>query len=179
MDTAPIELDVTLDALDMAALTRQVRRKSKGRLVFLILILVSLLAGFMAARMIYPHTNFLPLLVALDISLVILLVLILSFRGLIFRKAYGDNSYFFVPRHYAIDARGVTVDTNYTNGFFAWQGLSGIEKSKAHIYIMLPGNTQAHVIPFHAIPAAWNPDNFVKQLEAWRAQAMPDTAKAA
>ena len=155
----------------MAALTRRIRRHSRGRLILLVLILVSLLTGWLLARQLYPRVDFVPLLVTLDISLVICVVLILSFRNIIYRKAYGDNSYFFAPRHYAIDAKGVNVNTTHTHGFFAWAGIAGVEKSKAHIFVMLPGNTQAHVLPFRALPAAWSPDNFAKQLEAWRTQA--------
>jgi hypothetical protein len=171
VDDAPIELDVTLEPADMAALTRKIQRRSRGRLILLVLILVSLLAGWLIARQIYPRTDFIPLLVTLDISLVICVILILSFRGIIFRKAYGDNSYFFAPRHYTIDAKGVNVNTAHTHGFFAWAGIAGVEKSKTHIFVMLPGNTQAHVFPVRALPAAWSADNFAKQLEAWRIQA--------
>ena len=155
----------------MAALTGRGRRGSRGRLSALVLVLASFLVGWLVARHIYPRTDFMPLLVTLDISLVIFLVLLLSFRGIIFRKAYGENSYFFAPRHYTIDAKGINVKTEHTHGFFAWSVIASVEKSKKHIFIMLPCNTQAHVFPFRSLPATWRPDNFLKQLEAWRTQA--------
>ncbi len=171
MDGTPIELDVTLEAADMVALTRKIRRQSKGRLIAVVLALASLLAGGLIARQFYPRVDFTPLLVMFDVTLVIWLLLILSFRNIIYRKAYGENSYFFAPRHYVIDAKGVTVNTAHTHGFFEWAGIAGVEKSKAHIFVMLPGNTQAHVFPFRSLPASLSPDNFAKQLEAWRTQA--------
>jgi hypothetical protein len=172
MDPAPLAFDVKLEPADLVALHRRVARRSKAVPVTIVLVFISFFAAAMITMQFYPHANLTPGIVMLYGALIIYIVLRLAFRDLIYRKAYGRDSYAFDTRRYAFDERGMRITAPYTESAAAWPAISTIEKTSAHIMLLLPGNTQGYVIPFRVLPPGLKPDDVAQQLRDWHARAV-------
>jgi hypothetical protein len=178
LDTA-IEIDVKLGANDLSPVSRVLLKNSKSRLINRVLLTTSILISGITVFASHPNVDIKPTLIILGCGIVAYYILIYAFRDIIYRKTYSDNSVFYQRRHYSFSATGINVTSPHAVSTLGWPAISSIQKTQSHLFLLFPGNNQAHVIPFRAIPAAWSPDNLLKQLEAWRTQASTDTAKAA
>jgi hypothetical protein len=165
-----IEIGVTQELADLEVLNRWVCRNSKIRLLNLVLGIVAGFAGAMITGRLYPHADLTPSFALLYVTLIVYIALRFAFKNIIYRKYYGDNSYSLGSRQYVFSSKGLQFKTLETENFTKWSGIGRIEKTKAHILIFLAGNTAAFIVPFRTLPASWNPDSFVKQLETWRSQ---------